>query len=202
MLNKIAIALAGLALVVGLVSVSRTSKMPAYPIQVYLGQNQNAGSITNQIGEFTNGIKIGDGVLFHKSGVIGPTENEGFWRNNTGRIVYVSWSNFGWETGTASSSLIFFVATSTVANLTSDYTQPAGNLTLVATVATSSAPVMFTSTSTALGFGTLPVPDGAYLNFQVQERFGCKTVGKCETATSTNRGISNFVWYFSGRYTP
>lgn len=173
------------------------------------GTKDTGGSGTqhNTPESFNSGVDFGDGyITFSKSGVIAAGSNQASWRNTTGRTVFVKPENteIGYTSGTASSSLLFFVATSTGATLSNNYAHPGGSVFGIdgATVATSTpSPRWFNGTTTTSG-AVIPVLDGAYLNFQVQEKFACKTVGVCETATSTNRGITNFLVRFTGSYKP
>lgn len=164
--------------------------------------NENVGGERAGLQEFIDGIKPGDATLFTKKGTIPATENQGSWKNRLGQTVYIDAVNFGYTSGTATSSLLFYVATTSAGTISSDYAHPGGLIFPIdgATVATSSASRIFSATSTTSGFGSLPVLDGESVTFQVQERFACKVNGLCETATSSNRGITNFSWYFRAHY--
>lgn len=157
---------------------------------------------------FSSGIDSGDGyVSFVKGGIIGPGANQASWRNTTGRTVYVVPGGVavGFASGTASSSLLYYAATSSAATLTSDFAHPGGSVWAIdgASVATSTIGPNFTvGTTTSSGAG-VPIADGAYFNVQIQSKNGASCNGAaCETATSTNRGITNFFWRFSGFYKP
>lgn len=163
--------------------------------------------VNNTTQGFYGGVDLGGGyVTFSKGGVISTGQNQGSWRNTTGRVVYIlpEQSSIGYQTGTASSSLLFYSATSSASTLSNDYAHPGGLVFGVdgATVATSTAgPRMFVGTTTNSG-AVIPVADGQYYVFQIQDRYACKAVGVCETATSTNRGITNFIWRLQGFYKP
>lgn len=164
--------------------------------------------INNTTQGLYGGIDLGDGyVAFSKSGTIGAGANQGSWRNTTGRTVYIlpEQSSIGYASGTASSSLLFYAATSTASTLSNDYAHPGGLVFGVdgATVATSTAgPRMFVGTTTDSG-AIIPVPDGQYYVFQIQSKNGPSCNGSaCEAATSTNRGITNFIWRLQGFYKP
>lgn len=170
--------------------------------------NLGLGStVYNTVQTFTQGIDTGAGsVQFTRSGVISATQNQGFWRNTTGRTVMIvpELTSVGFDTGTASSSMIIYIATSSASKISNDYAQPGGLVRPIdgAIFATSTAgPRYFLGTSTSLGIMPI-VRDGEYVVVQLQDRYGCKTVGACETATSTNRGISNFRWRITGFYRP
>ena len=164
-------------------------------------------SVLNTVYTFTQGIDTGAGaVQFTRGGTIGAGQNQAFWRNTTGRTVMLvpELTSVGFNTGTASSSMIIYVATSSSSTISNDYAQPGGLVRALdgAIFATSTAgPRFFMGTTTSLG--TVPVVrDGEYVVVQIQDRYGCKTVGVCETATSTNRGITNFIWRITGFYRP
>jgi len=157
---------------------------------------------------FSSGIDSGDGyVSFVKGGIIGPGANQASWRNTTGRTVYVVPEGVavGFASGTASSSLLYYAATSSAATLTSDFAHPGGSVWAIdgASVATSTpGPSFIVGTTTSSGAG-VPIADGAYFNVQIQSKNGGSCNGAaCETATSTNRGVSNFFWRFTGFYKP
>lgn len=155
----------------------------------------NVGGERGGLQEFIDGAKIGDTTSLWKKVTIGPGANQGYWKNTLGKTVYLDIANtsIGFHSGTASSSLNFYVATSSSATLT-DYVTPSGTLPLsgarVATSTTGDTTFMGTTTSAGTGFA---VPAGSYVIFDIQEAYNCKTAtGLCETATSTNRGITNF----------
>lgn len=157
---------------------------------------------------FSQGQDTGDGnVTFTKGGIIGPGANQASWRNTLGRTVYVNPAQVavGFTSGTASSSLLYYVSTSSAATLTSDFAHPGGSVWGIdgASIATSTpGPSLIMGTTTSSGAG-IPVADGAYLNVQIQSKNGGTCNGAaCETATSTNRGITNFFWRFTGFYKP
>lgn len=154
---------------------------------------------------FRSGITFGDEyVYFAKSGVIGVRANQGFWINNTGRDVQVQ-AQLGFTSGTASSSSNIYAATSSTNTIASDYVTPGGKYRIIdgANWATSTTARAVTSTTTSDGSQNwFTVRAGERVVFQVQDRYGCKTVGVCETATSTNRGITNYFWHILARYKP
>lgn len=164
-------------------------------------------SVYNTVQTFTQGIDTGAGsVQFTRSGVISAGQNQGFWRNTTGRTVMLvpELSSVGFDTGTASSSMLIYIATSSASTISNDYALPGGLVRTIdgAIFATSTAgPRYYLGTSTTLGIMPI-VRDGEYVVVQLQDRYGCKTVGVCETATSTKRGISNFRWRITGFYRP
>lgn len=185
-------------------------------VAVLLGSSSKGGnplgadlSVHNTAEIFSEGIGLGnDGyVVFSKGGTIGAGANQASWRNTTGRTVYIVPNStvIGFASGTASSSLLFYTATSSAATLTSDFAGPGGSVHGIdgASIATSTiGPNFIVGTTTASGAG-IPVADGAYYNVQIQSKNGGTCNGAaCETATSTNRGITNFFWRFTGFYKP
>ncbi len=167
------------------------------------GNVGSSGNVFNTPDYYTNGVGVGNVVDFAQRINIGPGTNQFAWKNKTGRTVYVSSANLGYIAGTATSSYLFYVGATTSAAFSTDSGRPNSGAKLLidgATVATStvaSVSTFFTSTTTSAGVGSIPVPDGSYVVFQVQEKFGCLTnTATCERATSTNRGISNFVGFF------
>lgn len=196
-IQKIAIVVGVLLLgaVIGFVSVPRT---PA------------AGGIYNtQIPVYSNGIVNGDRVGIIKAGTIGAGANQTSWTNTTGRTLYIGAADilFGYPSGTASSSWLVYVGTSTAASF-ADYSRPSGDYLPIdgAVVATNTAARaglrVGTTTTASPARGAIQVNPGENLVFDVQERYACKTVGACETATSSNRGASSFFWQFKATYTP
>ena len=166
------------------------------------------GGVYNTVQQsFPDGAVIGDRAVIFKSGTIGPGQNQGYWDNTTGRQVFVSESDvlMGWTSGTASSSLVFYVATSTATSV-SDYTRPVSSYMLVDgainATSTQANASWITGTTTTSGKGIIPVNPGERLIFDIQERYNCKGATNCETATSTNRGIQSFFWMFRGVYQP
>lgn len=151
---------------------------------------------------YTQGLDLGDGYIeFSKSGIIGPGANQGSWHNTLGRTVYINPSQvaIGFTSGTASTSMKYYAATSSTATFASDTAAPSSILAINATVvATSTVGPAFVVGQTSTGSG-IPVTDGQYFVFQLQQ-VNASPVG--ETATSTNRGISNFFWRLKGAYKP
>jgi len=171
------------------------------------GRSPSAGGVYNQVTNvFPQGIVNGDRGTFFQSGIIGPGVNQTAYTNVTGKILLISAGdvNMGWTSGTASSSGVFYVSTSTSAAAVSDFSRPAMSYMLIdgATFATSTvaAGSLLTGTSTAPGKGGIMLQPGESLIFNYQERFACKTNGPCETATSTGRGIPSFFWNFKATY--
>lgn len=167
--------------------------------------SQQFGGVYNQTTRAFTDAVIGDRTVVFKAGLIGPGANQGSWNNNTGKQVLIAASDItmGWTSGVASSSLAFYVSTSTATTVT-DFTRPTSAYLLIdgAQTASSTQPLAspVTGTSTSAGKGSILVNPGENLIFNVQERYACKTVGNCETATSSNRGIQSFFWQFKGTY--
>lgn len=176
-------------------------------------QGQDTGSLTGPVkntpDNYTNGVAIGgDFVQFAKNGTISRGANQAHWTNNTGRTVFVSPEDtvLGFTSGTASSSWNFYVSTTTSTSVT-DFARPTGSQLLIdgARISTSTgvggAAIARHGTTTASGV-LVAVPNGSSIVFNVQEAYACKAVGVCETATSTNRGVTDFFWRFVGYYKP
>lgn len=154
----------------------------------------------------------GDGGNFlaiSADGEINAGANQAAWRNTTGRTVYVLPENvsIGYTTGTASSTWTLYVGTSTSATFT-NYARPTptnllmdGASIATSTIATGGISVARVGTTTSAGFG-FAVPPLGYVVFDVQEAYACKSIGLCETATSTNRGVTKFFWTLRGHYKP
>lgn len=163
--------------------------------------------VYNQVNTyFKEGATLGDRTVLYESGTIGAGANQAAYYNNTGRTLYINSNDIhmGWTSGTASSSIVFYVSTSTASSVT-DYARPTGTYLLIdgATFATSSPAVSIsTGTTTDAGAGAITLAPNEYLIFNVQEQYACKTIGACETATSSNRGIASFFWNFKATYIP
>lgn len=178
-----------------------------------VGEDGSLGAMQGVVLEspyvFKNGSSDGgDYLTITRNGKIGRQANQAAWRNTTGRTVYVLPEQvfLGYESGTASSSWAFYVSTST-ASTVSDYSRPTPAVLLMdgAIVATSTGTgggaIGRVGTTTSAGTA-VAVPNGSYVVFNVQEQFACKTIGACETATSTNRGVTEFLWSLTARYRP
>lgn len=169
-------------------------------------QQSNVGGVYNQTTRSFTDAVIGDRAVVFKAGLIGPGTNQGSWTNNTGKQVLISASDItmGWTSGVASSTLLFWVSTST-ATTVADYARPTSSYMLIdgGSPATSTTALgsPITGTSSPAGKGAILVDPGVNVVFDVQEKFFCKTAtGICETATSSNRGIQSFFWQFKGTY--
>lgn len=168
-----------------------------------------SGTVVNTPTLFAAGHSDGGSIVeFAADGYIAAGQNQAAWRNTTGRVVYVKPGDvrIGFTSGTASSSLALFVGTSSASSY-SDFARPTITTLLIdaALVATSTSasggPITYVGTTTSSGVG-IAVPANSYVVFNVQDRYFCKAQGACETATSTNRGISRFLWSLRGSYQP
>lgn len=168
-----------------------------------------SGPVHNTIESFAKGISTGGTFAsFTANGTIDAGSNQGHWTNSTGRTVYINPGNvrIGYTSGTASSSFYFSAGTSTATTFT-DYARPTPATLIIdmASVATSTGTgggaITFVGTTTSAGKG-ISVPNGSSVVFSIQSNGSCKTVGACETATSTNRGISQFFWALTASYQP
>lgn len=172
----------------------------------------SGGNVSTNIDTNVNGVGIGAGPqtgadIFIAGRVIIPAgTNQVAWKNKTGRSVIIepTSTGIGYSSGIASSSLNFYVGTSTASTFT-DYARPTPTRLVIdgVNIATSSpAGAFYMGTSSATYNRGFIVPDGGYLVFDIQEKHACKSVGVCETATSTNRGITSFFGFFQGHYAP
>jgi hypothetical protein len=206
MLKKISLAL-GVLVVVGLLYFGFSNPTSA-PVSDQAVMEDGAlggsgGNVTQQQDFYTNGVGIGPGyVMFSRSGTIALGSNQASWRNTTGRTVYVDLA-FLATSGVASSSYKFYVATSTSATISSDFTAPYSSLVNGFTIATSSVATTTSSIESHLsGSAVVPVASGQYVNIQVQAANGAVCNGViCETATSTNRGFT-VAWYLRAFFKP
>lgn len=154
---------------------------------------------------FPSGIGIADKTTFNKSGTIGPGVNQTAYTNNTGvaLTILAPTVTIAYTTGTASSSYLFYVSTSTATTIT-DYTRPVGGYKLIdgATIATSTTAnaSLIVGTSTAAGKGGIVLQPGESLIFAVEPVSVPTCTGLCETATSSSRGIQIFNWNFLATY--
>lgn len=188
----VAVAVIGV-IAAGIFFVSKGSQDPTL-------QGERAG-----LQEFVDGITPGDTTILTKVVTIGPGQNQASWVNNLGKTVYVDpyGTSLSYESGTASSSWLVYVGTSTAASATyTDYARPAPTALLVdgALIATSSPATQTrigTTTTAGTGFAVAP---GERVIFNIQERFACKTIGTCETATSSNRGVNTFYGLLTIKY--
>lgn len=171
-----------------------------------LSSTPKSGGVYNTtIDHYPAGLGLGDRVSFNKSGTIGPGVNQSSYCNNVGQPLFISAGDvsMGWTSGTASSSLLFYVSTSTGTTVT-DYARSPGSYDLIDGAALATSTVanasLITGTTTSAGKGGVLLQQSECLVFNVQERYACKANGACETATSTNRGIQSFFWNFKATY--
>jgi hypothetical protein len=172
------------------------------------GLGAASGPVIESQYTFKTGLSLGgDFVAFTVNGAIEARANQASWRNTKGRTVYIDKASLGFTSGTASTSLVVYAATSSTATIANDYARPGGLYRLLdgAQIPTSTpATRIFTSTTTPDGATTvIPVLAGEYVVFQIQSKNGPLCNGAaCEAATSTNRGISSFPWTLKGFYRP
>jgi len=197
----------GFLVIVALVFVTLTlSKGDATPTDESAQSTGSGGNVTQQVDIYTNGVGTGNAhAVFSRSGTIALGANQGAWCNSgvrsVGKTAYVNFAGIT-TSGTASSTMKVFIATSTTATIASDYVAPFGSLINNFQLATSS---LATTTSSIdykrAGFGTIPVPVGQCAVVQIQAAsVSCPTTGgSCESATSTNRGFS-LDWILQGYY--
>ena len=132
------------------------------------------------------------------------------WQNTTGATAYVPFADAGFTGGTASSSFdIALFATSSAASVIQalDFRELNDNYNINGflirtTYATSSGATTTNSVMAVLdrqGNGIVAVPNNGYIHFFLQDGdancLGYGT-GACETATSTNRGMTGLFAHF------
>lgn len=163
---------------------------------------QSLGDISINTQEFPAGVKFGDKATVNwTGGQIGARSNQASFRNTTGRTIYVDLAEMV-TTGTASSTYQFFVATSTTATRSDNFTDPFSTLIDAFTLATSTTVRAVNSIKDAgtNGRSVIPVTDGQYVLLTFQQTYNNTCNGSlCETATSTNRGF-NVNWFLRYHY--
>jgi len=183
---------------------------PVAPALVDLSSSEDLGAIQGTVLEtpyvFKNGSGDGgDFLTFTVNGRINAGSNQAAWRNTTNRTVYVDYTEMI-PTGTASTTFIFYVGTSTASTYSNNYAAPYATLVDGKRIATSTTPIVINSRADAgtLGRQTIAVAPGVYVNFAMLQGYlqaGCSGA-VCEAATSTNRGISTIDWLLRGHYKP
>lgn len=175
--------------------------------QTQAPDGQNVGGERAGLQEFIDGIKPGDQTVIWKKGTIGAGQNQGSWRNNLGKTVFVDLSEV-YTTGTASSSIKIYVATSSSATLSSDFAAPFASGIDGKAVATSTVLTNFVYNSSkdagTNGRHVFPVVSGEYVVTAIlQDTTACLSGGAglaCESATSTSRGFSKVFWHLRINY--
>lgn len=170
---------------------------------------------------FTQGVSLGGTeIKFTKAGIIPAQQNHATYFNNTGRVVYIDYTemdvipttnNIAYTAYANASSSMRFSAGTTTSNTsatlnTFDYSAPFATLIDNVLVATSTTGVATTSINSDINVGrdqgTVPVLPGQYVYFIFrQDSTGTCNGSTCETATSTNRGF-NVHWFMEGHYSP
>lgn len=192
-------------------AVYTASLPPVTPPLTELSENaDDLGAIQGTVLEspyvFKNGSGDGgDFLTFTKNGRINAGSNQASWRNTLNRTVYIDYTEMV-PTGTASTTFIFYVGTSTAATYSDNYAAPYATLVDGKRIATSTTPIVVNSKADAgtLGRQTIAVAPGVYVNFAMLQGYlqGNCTGSVCEAATSTNRGISTIDWLLRGHYKP
>lgn len=166
-------------------------------------------AFTKAIAGFPKGYSNGSrSAHFTVEGDLLAGENQGAWRNTTGRRVVIEYAEMR-TTGVASSSYLFYAGTSTTATCTSCNFSTANFSELIdaPSLATSSPIKVFNSISDTdqgtNGRGAIEVEDGEYVlfMFRKQDLINSCSGSVCEAATSTNRGF-NVRWLLKGHYIP
>lgn len=160
------------------------------------------GAVRPIADEFTQGLKLGYGqnTLINSFRLtIGAGSNEAAWKNTTGETVYVYLAD-AVTTGTASSSYYLYIATSSSATVSNDFSAPFSSIIDTFAIATSSVATTTSSIDKhkVSNNGVIPVAHNEYVLMTLQANTtACANAGAalglCETATSTNRGITSIV---------
>lgn len=169
--------------------------------------NQNTGYSQSDIGVFPEGIKNGDLSEKWVSKALPVGDNKvTLYINRTGRDAYIYFGSINIPTGQTASSttnVFLFATTSSSITTSQDFvamTGTAGKAFLVngVTIATSTTATTTSSIYAAVaqkGNGAIVVPDGSTVFGYLQQNTtlansACSAAGRCETATSTLRGIN------------
>lgn len=156
----------------------------------------NGAVVQNFPYAFTAGYYLGSQTGRSLAAVIsfGAGSNQVAWKNTTGGTVYVKLGNI-YANGAASSTVKFYVGTSTTATVTNSFnpaTAPFWSQFIDGESVSTSTPAGVWADNIQGHKSTYPgqiaVADGQYL-LLVSSSF-CTAVGACETATSTNRGYT------------
>lgn len=208
--KKNVIIAAVVALVVSLLgSAGFVQTIDTVPVSSFNGEQVDLGAIQGTVMEspyiFKNGAGMGGNHLtFTADGKIEARSNQAFWRNTTGRTVFVDLAEMV-TTGVASTTFQFFIGTTTSASITDNFTNPYASLVDAYSLATSSPAwrsVNSIKDPGTNGRGVIPVLSGEYVYFTFQQDNANACTGAiCETATSTNRGF-NVDWYLRGHFKP
>lgn len=161
-------------------------------------QNDTLGQIIERQQKwFSRGAQLGDQVVFWEKRTISAGDNNDGWENDTGKTVYVDLVEFT-VNGTASSTYIFEVATSSTQNI-SDGASPYSEFIdsyNAATGTTNNIVPNSISNGGTNGKGVVPVGAGEFvsLRFLPEAGLGGCDGSACEEATSSNNGISSIIW--------
>lgn len=169
--------------------------------------NEVGSSVNTNIDSYANGVGIGDLVVFNKQGTLGVGVNQASWRNTIQRDVFIDLAYLT-TSGTASSTALLLVGTSTAATI-ADYTAPTpGFFSLINFALATSSTATTTNSLHGSGAqsGLVKIAPGEYLNIAILPGVrgttpaGCAPgSASCESATSTNRGYT-LDYRFRGSY--
>lgn len=171
------------------------------------GPEQRAGSTRISRDEFTTGATLQDATVFYKKLTIGASENQASFQLKEGKLAYVS-LEYARTTGTATTSPFRLQAgTSTAATITNTLAAPTQTqFTLLDFAIASSSAATTTNSLHGAGsnWGVVTVADNGWVNLVLIQGDNAESRtpdpscngGLCETATSTNRGISSIEAIF------
>ena len=164
---------------------------------------ERAGSTRISRDEFTDGATLKDATVFYKKVTIGARENQTSFQIKEGKLAYIS-LEYARTTGTATNSPFRLqLGTSTAATITDTLAEPSATQIALLDFGIASSSSATTTNSwqgpgATNGLGVVAVADSEWVNLVLIQGDNANSTkpdaacngGYCETATSTNRGIS------------
>ncbi len=191
-----------LSFLMGLMMLTNSSASNVSSNDPNAGSLNGGATVINNPYAFTSGFYLGNqkGLTRADAITITPGQNQVAWKNNSAGTVFVRLGDIEVD-GVASSTERWSVGTSTTATKADTFSPTAAQFWSQfidnVTISTSTQPGVWAdniANHKTSWPGTLEVVSGEYI-FMSVESF-CKTVGGCETATSSNRGWNNAVLPF------
>jgi len=196
--QKIVVAVVGVAL--GFFALAAYFRAPSV---APTGQSSNLGGadIVEQYPSYwVNGINIGGRFTNNVKLVLGDGQNQVAWKNTTGQVVLASGvqgfisPSAKTSPAVASSTLAFFVGTSTTSTITDSAAPVFGSLIdtyLIATSTTNTLAIDSFGDKGTNGQQVITVLPNQYVIAVLENPYNQACTGAtCETATSTNRGYN------------
>lgn len=168
---------------------------------------ERAGSTRISRDEFTDGASLKDATVYYKKLTIGARENQASFQIKEGKLAYVS-LEYARTTGTATNSPFRLqMGTSSSATITDTLAAPTQTqFTLLDFAVASSSTATTTNSVQGAGsnWGVVAVDDSGWVTMALIQGDNAESRkpdascdgGLCETATSTNRGISSIEAIF------